>query len=624
MRRIVTFVFLLPACFPTETKPVACNTDQDCQSKIGVSQGVRCDLTQHACVCDGTNYPGCDKFVDAGTSSDGATSPDLPIAPIDRSPLPDSATDVAVTDAQMDVAGAEVPTDVRLLGPEVAVDAVDTRVPDAAGTCGASSDCTDPAKGFCVAGVCTGCTAGLCSSLIDGGAAVCATTGAAAGKCVECAGDGECAKNPAKGFCVSNACTGCTAELCGAKVDGGAGLVCATTGTAAGQCVGCVDNASCTKDPSKGFCVSNACTGCQSAGASACSGGKPACATSGAAAGQCVECVDNNGCTANAAKNFCVGNACTGCTAALCAGRTDGKTACAATGTFAGQCVTCTSNAQCSGTTPICATATDTCRACASDGECSAVGPGVCMTDGHCATDGEAIYVGPVSSCNESNAGTAQLPVCSLLNGVGLAKTGSKPVVVIRGALAAASTTISVTSPLAIVGKSGATLAPATATSADAITITSGDVTLHNLTIQGTASPKTGIGINANPGTGAAVTLHMDTCAVTGNPGGGILLNGAAFDIKNTTITGNGPGQTGISTWGGILVQSLPASGTTNLNLVSIRNNTAGGTGLVCVGAIQGAGVLASGNTPFDITPTCAVTACTSASATCGAQSTPQ
>jgi hypothetical protein len=558
---------------------------------------------------------------DSRTSADGTS--DLPVLQPDAVVQPDGITplDVIVQpDVPVDVAVVDTPADLSL--PDTAID---TRVPDAAGTCGTSSDCPDPSKAFCVGGVCTGCSTSLCASRVDGGAAVCATSGTAAGKCVECVADGQCAGNPAKGFCVSNTCTACSAALCAGKVDGGASFICATSGTAAGQCVECIDNTGCTKDLAKGFCVNNACSGCTAAICAARTDGKTVCAASGTSAGQCVECVDSTGCTKDPAKGFCTNNACTGCTAALCAGRTDGKTACATTGTFTGQCVTCTSNAQCSGTTPVCNTTTDTCRACASDSECSAIGPGVCLTDGHCATDAEAIYVGTLGSatCSGSNPGTAQAPVCTAQAGVGLAKSGSKPVVVIRGALTAGSTTISVSAPLTIVGKNGAGLTPADP-SADAITITSGEIHLRNLTIQGTATPKTGIGINAGPVGAATVTLHMDTCAVKDNPGGGILLNGAAFDIKNTTITGNGVGTTGSTTWGGIFVQSLSATGTASLNLVTIKNNSSGGTGLACSGAIQGLGVLASGNTPVDITPSCNVTACAAVTTTCGAQSLPQ
>jgi hypothetical protein len=172
------------------------------------------------------------------------------------------------------------------------------------------------------------------------------------------------------------------------------------------------------------------------------------------------------------------------------------------------------------------------------------------------------------------------------------------------------------------VGKNNAVIAPAT--SADAITITSGDITLRNLTIQGSASPATGIGIKASPDSGSTVTLHMDACAVTNNPGGGILLNGAAFDIKNTTITGNGPNNTG-ATWGGVYVQTLTSSGPMNLTFVTIQNNVGGG--LTCTaGPIQGADVLSSSNTSTStqVSTLCAITPCTPASATCGAQSTPQ
>jgi hypothetical protein len=246
------------------------------------------------------------------------------------------------------------------------------------------------------------------------------------------------------------------------------------------------------------------------------------------------------------------------------------------------------------------------------------------QSDGHCATDAETIYVGTLGSatCNESNAGTAQSPVCSLQNGVGLARSGStKPVVAIRGTLAAGSTNIAVTAPLTIVGKNSAVLTPA-ATGADVIDITSGEIYLRNLSIQGTASPKTGMGINASPTSGNAVTLHMRDCRVTSNPGGGVFLNGAAFDIENSMITGNGAGQTtGGLVWGGIRVDSLPSSGPTILGLVTVQNNNA--VGISCSGTITGTGVLASGNTSADIANSCGFTSCTPAldgGTGCGAQ----
>jgi hypothetical protein len=243
-------------------------------------------------------------------------------------------------------------------------------------------------------------------------------------------------------------------------------------------------------------------------------------------------------------------------------------------------------------------------------------------TDGHCATDAETVYVQNVTGCSAggTGGGTAATPYCLAQPGIASAKSNGKSLVVITGALVAGSTTIAASSPLTIVGKSSAIINPASG--GDGIDITSGEIYLRNLTVQGSSSLATGIGINATPGTGSTVTLHMDTCAVTGNPGGGILLNGAAFDIKNATISGNGPN--GSFSWGGIFVQSLPTSGPTTLNLVSITANPA--SGLSCAGAIQGTGVLATGNTSVQIATGCSITtgACTVSSSTCGAQATPK
>ncbi|HEY5284427.1 MAG TPA: hypothetical protein VIM14_16670 [Polyangia bacterium] len=283
--------------------------------------------------------------------------------------------------------------------------------------------------------------------------------------------------------------------------------------------------------------------------------------------------------------------------------------------------------------TPVCQIAAsgsapvNTCRACAVDSECSAIGPGVCMRDGHCAADAETIYVGSAGTvlCAASNSGTSASPVCSLASGVGLAKMNGRPLVIVRGTLAPASTTIAVSSSITVVGRTGATLIPADA-GADCLTITAGEVFLRNLTVQGAMSPATGMGINVAPPSGATVTLHMDTCAVRNNPGGGILLNGAGFDIRNTVVSGNGPGTvlaTGL-TWGGIYVQSIPTSGLTDFSLVSIQSNNGGG--LTCTGAVQGSGLLASlnTNTVNQIGSLCAVTSCPAASSTCGDQAQPQ
>jgi hypothetical protein len=161
------------------------------------------------------------------------------------------------------------------------------------------------------------------------------------------------------------------------------------------------------------------------------------------------------------------------------------------------------------------------------------------------------------------------------------------------------------------------------------LTITSGEIYLRNLTIQGSASPATGMGIKAAPDPSATITLHMDTCVVNNNPGAGILLNGAAFDIKNTTVSNNGSGSLGAISWGGLLTNNPPSSGPTTLVNVTIQNNVL--IGLVCSGNITSStSVLASGNVngstkaTDQIGASCGIISCTSSSTTCGTQSQPQ
>ena len=489
-------------------------------------------------------------------SDSGVDSPDE----IDAAPDVPLASDVeAPADGLIseDLGNADGPSDAGAVdgpGPDVAA-------VDAAGTCAVDDDCTDPTQAFCVAGACTGCqnaAAGICGLR---------TCDQISGKCVECVTDGQCTTDPAKGFCVANACVGCDANGatgCAARTDGR--TVCAATGV----CAECSADSQCSKDPAHGFCVANACVGCQSAPTDA------------------------------------------------CGARSAAKPLCGATGL----CVECNTSADCTGATkPICAL--NTCAACATDLQCAAklgANPGVCMSniDGHCAVDAETVYVGSnaTATCNEGNPGTAQAPVCSAANGVGIAKSKSKSLIVVTGASTAGSTTIAISEPLTIVGKNNALLAPAFASS-NAIDLSSGELYLRGLAIEGGTA--TGIGINATPGSGSTVTLHMDNCAVLNNPGGGILLNGAAFDIENTTVTGNGPGTfNGLTTWGGILVNNPPASGPDTLNQVTIKNNQQ--VGLSCSASVTGTGVFATGNVGgVDINPTCGVPPC-SPDAGCGAE----
>jgi hypothetical protein len=169
--------------------------------------------------------------------------------------------------------------------------------------------------------------------------------------------------------------------------------------------------------------------------------------------------------------------------------------------------------------------------------------------------------------------------------------------------------------PLTVVGRS-AIISPVDY--ADGVVITSGEIYLRALTVAGNPSGVTGIGVNAQAATGATMVFHMDGCTIKDNPGGGILLVGTAFDIRNSKVIGNGPGQTTAGTiWGGLRVESLPAGGQASLSMVTIQKNLA--PGLSCSAAIQGQGVLATGNA-VDIATSCGVVSCAAPSPTCGVQ----
>ena len=350
----------------------------------------------------------------------------------------------------------------------------------------------------------------------------------------------------------------------------------------------CSDDRDC--DGLMPYCLDNHCVACKTS--EACQGGTPICSASHI----CVACV-----LADA-----------GCPAMAPACEAD-----------SGRCVECVSNDGCpTRAKPICDSSTNTCVPCTSDGECEGTGPGVCMfhLDGRCAADAETVYVGSTSSaiCSDSaaSAGSAAVPYCAAQKGVLAARAKGRSLVVITGAQAGGFTGVALTAPLTVVGKN-ATLTPPDFS--DGIGITSGELYLRDLTVAGSVGGLTGVGVNAQASTGATLVLHIDSCTIRGNPGGGILLAGAAFDFKNSVVTSNGPGQTGAGTsFGGIRVDSLPASGPARLDLVTISNNLA--PGLSCAAGIQGTGVLVSGNAVLNIATSCGVVSCATPSATCGAQ----
>lgn len=317
--------------------------------------------------------------------------------------------------------------------------------------------------------------------------------------------------------------------------------------------------------------------------------------------------------------------------------------ACSSTGACV-QCNVSTVIMDCQDSTkPICNPTTNTCVACATDNQCAqrnGADPGVCMAhqDGHCAMPAETVYVkNDTSICvstvatGDPGAGTVTKPLCTM-DSVPMLLSTTRSLVLVRGTVqGAANWTFGAQGggDLSIIGQQTALVASGaspgfimqgggayirdiefSSSGSTCISASGGTLRLETTTVD---TCKKG-GISATGG-----TLALNAVTVRGCMGGGILLNGAAFDIENTTIENNGPGQQGTTSWGGILVNAVPASGPAKLNLVTIENNMS--VGLGCIGSVVGTGVLASGNSGgVDIQPTCMVTGCSPMSATCGAQ----
>lgn len=161
--------------------------------------------------------------------------------------------------------------------------------------------------------------------------------------CVECTADAQCG---AGRVCANDSCVpGCSAAnpVCPS------GLVCDTR---AGKCVGCVDNANCTTPPLS-ICnpATQSCVECL-ANTDCRDPSKPICDTTN---NTCVRCVVDSQCPAG---NVCTNHACVpGCNAnqPCPAGQVCGAN---------GQCVQCTTDANCSGATPRCDTTTNRCVPC--------------------------------------------------------------------------------------------------------------------------------------------------------------------------------------------------------------------------------------------------------------------
>lgn len=297
-------------------------------------------------------------------------------------------------------------------------------------------------------------------------------------------------------------------------------------------------------------------------------------ATPACVANRCVACRDNAQCAGSPNTPFCVANACVGCAAApvnACALKSAATPACGPSGA----CVECTADsaAACMGAKPVCGSA-NTCIGCTTDAQCTskptASAPGVCMAheDGRCATTEETEVV-------QNGDLQAAIDVAVV--------AGKKLVVVPANASVGA---FAGPGKLSIIGKGATPPDVGGSTTKPALVVTGGDLYLRGVTL--TASK------------------------------GGLLVDGGTVEVVSTTVQQNlGALIASDVAWGGIRVQSVAPGKIAKFRNVSILNNA--GPGMTCGVAVQGQGVLATGNNAPDVGTTCAVVNCLQASSTCGA-----
>jgi hypothetical protein len=486
MRKLVITLLVLAgtACSATRRDFTYCDSTHDCQA------GYSCDLRQGICVAgDAATQPPADTRTPGEVGpGDSRLSPDAADDGTSDLPMPmDAQSDIERVDQDnADVStGDDGPTiEVR---PVVDLPTPDTRVPDAAGTCSGDNDCIGvPKSPYCVNYRCVSCAV----AAADGGSI--------------CSG-----KTPA-----------CNSET--------------------GACVECVANSQCTKDPGKGFCVQNACVGCDDPGARASSTGSVDGGVSDGGA-------RDSGTSVTAA---CVGGA-------VCMPSNSGNSK-------AGQCVGCRSDSDCTAATaPICDTAKAfTCGACFSDDQCAkkGIGPGVCLYvkdgvfqhDGTCATDAESIYVQNSSSGCASGSGASAAPYCDPQSAIA-AVTSTKRVIVLSGTVPLAAWSASLGSgsqPVYLLGRGNPSVSPGPADVG--IHVVSGKVYVRGITVQGVGETSVNPGIVVDAG----ATLGLNRCYVTQNKGGLVVNDGAGFDIANSVFALNTNGSLGASVFGGVFLGS--------------------------------------------------------------------
>jgi hypothetical protein len=503
--------------------------------------------------------------------------------------------------------------------------------------CVKSSDCTaDASKPVCGANnQCAACTANSqCVGRSDGGVGpgVCEAT---SGKCVACVKSSDCTVDPTKPVCVANQCTACSTAAsecetknsaapvcdsvsgrcvgcvsngnCAGEADGGVdggsdgGVIAGFCNLTTNQCVGCLKHTDCT-DPNNPICgTSQTCVGCNNPFAPAGS-----CATRKATlpvcnAGPCVECAGDVDCKTAATPACDTANKCVECVQSSHCKNASARVC----DTAAEHCVQCLADTDCSGTTPICLN--KQCTNCTSDAQCVAklgANPGVCGLDGHCATDAETIYLQNSALCPGGN-GTSASPYCSSDDATG-ALTANKTVIVVKGNGASYPvgplTIGTVASPrVLIAGQSSAKITNLGVGTHILVNITSGEVTLRDLTISG--GNDAGVSVSNNS------ILHMDRCYVLNNAKNGIITDKSAFDIVNTVIAGNGG-----SNFSGVNLGAYTGTGPTKFAFNTVVSN--GLVGVACGQAYTLTGILANANGGLNFSSSCGIDGTSSTSTT--------
>ncbi|HWE31001.1 MAG TPA: right-handed parallel beta-helix repeat-containing protein, partial [Polyangia bacterium] len=255
---------------------------------------------------------------------------------------------------------------------------------------------------------------------------------------------------------------------------------------------------------------------------------------------------------------------------ATCAMLTPASPLCLTSGSGAGACVACRTNADCTSVgASICDATAHDCRACQADAECAS---GVCdlvessVTHGRCVDAGQVVYVDGMTTM-PGNGLTAATPLAAILDGIDTASSEARTYVHIAPG--------TYSEVLSIVGRNAFLVAdPGTVIiqpngSKDGFDV-SGDSTLS---MRGLVVSAPGIGIscqgagatsivnayatqfynNGNDGIDSnSCTLTLDGCWIDGNVGVGVRVAGS-FTIINSIISHNAEGGFSQSSTGAVM-----------------------------------------------------------------------